>query len=119
MPDRRDALVLGPLPVGTGTIRRAKIAALATSPLAVSVAAINAFTGLGYPAVLSPAGGFFGFLRSLAAYWITMTAAAAFICAALLAVQGIAAQLLSYRRFQRVSSFLQMAAFFVILGAYF
>lgn len=118
MPDRRDALVLGPLPVRIGTICRAKIAALATS-LTVSVIAVNAFTGLGYPIVLSPAGGFLGFLRSLAAYWVTMFAAGAFICAALLAVQGIAAQILSYRLFLRASSFLQIAAFFVILGAYF
>ncbi len=118
MPDRRDVLVLGPLPVSTAVIARSKIAALLTS-LAVSVVAINAFTGLGYPGVLAPAGGFFGFLRSLAAYWITMGAAALFICAALLTVQGIAAQVLSYRVFQRVSSFLQLAAFFVILGAYF
>jgi predicted permease len=118
MPDRRDALVLGPLPVGAGTICRAKIAALATS-LAVSVTAINAFTGLAYPVVLSPAGGFLGFLRSLAAYWIVMAAAGAFISAALLAVQGIAAQVLSYRLFQRASSFLQIAAFFGILGVYF
>ena len=118
MPDRRDALVLGPLPVSTGVICRAKIAALLTS-LAVSVAAVNAFTGLAYPVVLSPSGGFFGLLRSLAAYWITMAAAGLFICGALLAVQGIAAQAFSYRRFQRASSFLQLAAFFVILGAYF
>ncbi len=118
MPDRRDALVLGPLPVGTGTICRAKIAALATS-LALSVTAVNAFTGLAYPAVLSPAGGFLGFLRSLAAYWIVMAAAGAFISAALLALQGIAAQVLTYRLFQRASSFLQIAAFFAILGVYF
>jgi pimeloyl-ACP methyl ester carboxylesterase len=37
----------------------------------------------------------------------------------LLAVQGIASQLLSYRLFLRVSSFLQLATFFVILGVYF
>jgi predicted permease len=118
MPDRRDALVLGPLPVDAWTICHAKIAALATS-LAVSVAAVNAFTGLAYPVVLSPAGGFLGFLRSLAAYWITMAAAGAFIAAALLAMQGIAAQVLGYRLFQRASSFLQIAAFFTILGVYF
>ncbi len=118
MPDRKDALVLGTLPVSAATICRAKIAALATS-LAVSVAALNAFTGLAYPAVLSPDGGLLGFLRSLAAYWITMAAAGAFLCSALLAVQGIAAQVLSYRLFQRASSALQIAAFFAILGAYF
>jgi hypothetical protein len=34
-------------------------------------------------------------------------------------VQAIAANLLSYRLFLKLSSFLQMAAFFVILGVYF
>jgi hypothetical protein len=118
MPDKRDALVLGPLPVKTGTVFRAKAAALAVT-LSAGVVAVNLFTGIAYPAVLAPHGGFLGFLRSLAAYWIVMAAAGTFICAALLALQGIAAQALPYRVFQRVSSFLQMAAFFVILGAYF
>ncbi len=117
LPDRRDALVLGVLPVSPWTICRAKLGALGTS-LAVYVVAVNAFTGIAYPVALST-GGIVGFLRALAAYWITMAAAGAFLCAALVALQGIALQTLSYRLFQRVSSFLQLAAFFVILGAYF
>lgn len=48
-----------------------------------------------------------------------MAAAGAFIGAALLALQEMAAQVLSYRLFQRASSFLQIAAFFAILGAYY
>jgi hypothetical protein len=48
-----------------------------------------------------------------------MAAAGLFVCCALLALQGFAAQIFSYRLFQRVSSFLQLAAFFVILGVYF
>src|SRR5262249_37241860 len=51
MPDRRDALVLGPLPVPIATICRAKLGALLVS-LAISVAAVNAFTGLAYPMAL-------------------------------------------------------------------
>ncbi|MEI9973729.1 MAG: hypothetical protein WDO73_17775 [Ignavibacteriota bacterium] len=41
------------------------------------------------------------------------------MCCALLAVQAIAALVLSYRLFLRLSSILQMAAFFALLGIYF
>jgi hypothetical protein len=115
-PDRRDSFVLGPLPVRTGIIFAAKIAALATA-LGISVAAINIFTGLFYPFLVTPPQG--SALRSFSAYWVTMTAAGLLVFCALLAVQGLAALLLRYRLFLRLSSFLQLAAFFLILGVYF
>jgi MacB-like periplasmic core domain len=118
LPDRRDSLVLGPLPVRIRTLCQAKAAALLTS-LGVSVFAVNAFTGLAYSTVAASQPGLSGVLRCLAAYWITMAAAGLFICCALLALQGVAAQIFSYRLFQRVSSFLQLALFFVILAVYF
>jgi predicted permease len=118
LPDRRDSLVLGPLPVRVRTLCQAKAAALLTS-LGVSVFAVNAFTGLAYGMVAASQPGLSGLLRCMAAYWITMAAAGLFICCALLALQGVAAQIFSYRLFQRVSSFLQMALFFVILAVYF
>lgn len=114
--DRRDRFVLGMLPVRTRTIFAAKIAAVSTA-LAVSVVAVNIFTGLSFPfMVIAPDS---GALRSLAAYWITMFAAGLFVFCALLAVHGLAAQLFSYRLFPRVSSFLQLAALFAVLGSYF
>ena len=64
-------------------------------------------------------GGALGVVRSLGAYWITMFAAGLFVFCALLAVHGLAAQLFSYRRFLRASAFLQLAAFFAVLGIYF
>ncbi len=118
LPDRRDSLVLGPLPLRIRTICKAKAAALLTA-LGVSIFAVNAFTGLGYPVAVAAHPGMLGFLRCLAAYWVTMASAGLFLCCALLAVQGIASQILSYRRFQRVSSFLQLLAFFTILAVYF
>ncbi len=110
-PDRRDSLVLGLLPVRIRTIFLAKVAAIGTA-LGVSVAAVNVFTGLCFPFLV-------GGLRSFAAHWITIVAAGLFIGCGLLALQGIAAQVLSYRAMLKVSSFLQLAAFFVILGVYF
>lgn len=119
LPDRRDVLVLGPLPVRLRTIFLAKVAAIAAG-LGISVGAMNAFTGLslGFTAI-PPGAGALGLPRTFFAYWLTMIAAGIFVFATLLAVQGIAAQLLSYPLFLRVSSLLQLAAFFAILTIFF
>ncbi len=117
--DRRDRFVLGMLPIHTRTIFAAKLAAMGTA-LAVGVIAVNTFTGLTFPFAASvPDSGPLGAVRSLAAYWITMFAAGLFMFCALLALQGLAAQLLPYRLFLRVSGFLQLGAFFAVLGIYF
>ena len=116
LPARQDALVLGPLPVHTRTIGLARIAAIA-SVLGMSAAALNVFTGISFPFVWIPPGG--NLLRSFAAYWLTMAAAAMFIFSALLAMQGLAALVLTHRLFLRVSSALQLACYFVILSVYF
>ena len=116
LPDRRDCLILGLLPVRLRTVFAAKIAALATG-LGVSMAAVNLFTGLFFPFALG--GSFATSLRALGAYWLAMAAAALFVCGALLALQGVLAQFLPYRLFLRVSSWVQLAAFFVILGVFF
>ena len=63
--------------------------------------------------------GFGGVLRSFGAYWFTMLAAGVFIYGAVLGVQGIASLLLSRRLFLRLSGYLQLAAFCVIMGVYF
>jgi hypothetical protein len=86
----------------------------------LGVVAVNISTGLSFPfMVIAHGGSALGALRSLAAYWITMFAAGLFVFCALLAIHGLAAQLFSYRLFLRVSSFLQLAAFFAVLGIYF
>jgi len=119
LPDRRDCLVLGPLPIRMRTIFLARLSAIGTA-LVVGVIAVNSFTGFTFALLLTPAdSGALSGLRSLAAYWITMIAAGLFSYSALLALQGIAAQLFSYRIFLRVSSLLQLVAFFTILGVYF
>jgi len=118
-PDRRDSLVLGLLPVRIRTIFLAKLAAIATA-LGVSIAAVNIFTGLTFPFVAgAPGGGLAGGLRAFGAHWITLAAAGLFVCCALLSLQGLAAHLLTYRLMLRISSVLQLGAFFAILGLYF
>jgi hypothetical protein len=108
-PDRRDVLVLAPLPICARTLFLAKVAAVATA-LSLTVVSLHAFAGITWPF-------HFGGLRSLPAYWITMLAAGAFIFCSVLTVQGLAG-LLPRRQFLRVSGFLQMAAFCLFVSVY-
>ena len=96
----------------TRTVFLAKVAAIATA-LGVAIVALNIFTGLTFPFFALPGNaGWVAALRSFAGYWLAMAASGLFVCCAMLALQGLAAQLLPYRLFLRVSSFLQLAAFF-------
>jgi hypothetical protein len=115
-PDRRDVLVLAPLPIRARTLFFAKLAA-AASALSLTVVALHCLAGLGWPFHFMPKGG--NAFRSLAAYWITMFAAGAFNFCCVLGVQGLAAQLLPRRHFLRLSAFLQMAAFCWFVSSYF
>jgi hypothetical protein len=118
-PDRRDVMVLAPLPVFPRTILMAKLAASATV-LGIAVIALNCAASLSLSLVFGvPAGGLVGMLRFFFAYWFTMFAAAAFLYGAVLTIQGITALILSRRMFLRVSAILQLAAFGVFLGVRF
>src|SRR5260221_11015082 len=117
-PDRRDVLVLAPLPVLARTLCLAKVAALATA-LSLTVAALHVFAGLTWPFAFAPAhSGVAGLIRSVACFWIAMLAAGAFIFCCVLGVQGLAA-LLPRRQFLRLSAFLQMAVFCLSVSVYF
>lgn len=56
--------------------------------------------------------------RSLAGYWISVSAAGTFIFCCVLGLQGLAAQILPRRYFLRVSSWLQLATFCVLVAGY-
>jgi hypothetical protein len=114
-PDRRDVLVLAPLPIRARTLFLAKVTA-AVSALSLTVVAMHCLAGLGWPFHFVPKGGHG--LRSLAAYWVTMFSAGAFNFGCVLGVEGLAAQVLARRYFLRLSAFLQMAAFSLFLSAY-
>ena len=117
-PDRRDVLVLGPLPVRTQTLFLAKLAAFGAS-LALPVLALNAFAGFLWPMLFSPAdSGFLGVIRALAAYWFTVLAAATFVFGFTLLIQGAASQLLPRQLFLRVSALLQVLTFCLFLTMY-
>jgi hypothetical protein len=115
--DRRDVLVLAPLPVRGRTLLAAKIAASAAA-LGLTVAALNILSAFAWPQVLAPPGtGVGGILRFVAAFWIAMFAAGTFLYGAVLAVHGAIAQL-PRRWYLRASSFLQMAAFTAFVGVF-
>ncbi|HEY6347082.1 MAG TPA: ABC transporter permease [Bryobacteraceae bacterium] len=119
LPERRDCIILGVLPIRRRTIFFARFAAVAAA-VGTAVLATNIFTGLCYPFLLLSPGATFGTAaRSFLAYWLAMAATGVVVCSTLLAVQGICSLLLSHRRFLRFSSWMQLAAFFVVLATYF
>jgi CubicO group peptidase (beta-lactamase class C family) len=68
--------------------------------------------------VVPGGGGLLAALRSFATYWFTMLAGGAFLFCCVLTVQGLA-QLLPRQLFLRLSSFLQIAFFILLLAVYF
>ena len=117
--DRRDVLVLSPLPVRPRTIFLAKAAALGAA-LGLTTAALNTLPGLTWGLLVFPVdgSGFLGMIRGLAAYWFSVLLGAAFVFCSVLAVQGLAGQL-PRRWYLRLSAVLQIAVFCTILGTYF
>lgn len=110
-PDKRDVMVLAPLPVHPRTILFAKIAASGTV-LGIAVIALNCASSMGQSVVFgAPAGGLIGMTRFFVAYWFSMIAAASFLYGAVLTIQGLTALALPRRMFLRVSAILQLAAF--------
>jgi hypothetical protein len=118
-PDRRDMLVLGPLPVRSSTLFLSKLAALFAAP-SLGIIAFNFFAGAGWPMVFAVGlGSEISLLRTLPAYWLTIFAAGAFFVLTVLAIQGLAANLLPRQLFLHLSSFLQAALLCLLLTAYF
>jgi len=118
-PDRRDVMVLSPLPVAPHTILLAKMAASAAVS-GLAILALNVASGVILPLLLGvQPGPAWGFIQSLAAYWFTVVAASAFLYCSVLTIQGFTSLVLPRRIFLRLSAFLQLAAFGLFLGVYF
>jgi hypothetical protein len=118
-PDRRDIMVLSPLPVSARTILFAKLGA-SGGILGLEILALNILSGFAWPFVLGINAGLFqGFLRTCAAWWFTLIAASLFLYSSALAIQGFGALLLPRRLFMRFSALMQMSAFAAILSVYF
>lgn len=117
-PDRRDVMVLAPLPVRGQTMFLAKVAATGTA-LGLVVVLLDCGAGLTWSLIFAPNFGFMSLVRAFGAYWFTMFAAGAFIYCAMLAIQGLAAHALPRRIFLRLSGLMQTAAFCLFVCVYF
>ncbi len=113
-PDQRDVMVLGSLPVRTGTILAAKMAS-ASAVLGLAVVCLNWATNFTWSALF---GGPHS-MRLCFACWLAVVAVTVFLFATLLAVEGLGSLLLPRRIFLRLSALGQLMAFVVFPCAYF
>lgn len=95
-PDRRDAMVLGPLPVKPRTILMAKIAA-SGALLGLAIVCLNFASSVAWSLVFAAPDGLIAFLRFLTAYWFTIVAASTFLYCSVLTLLGLTAYLLPRR----------------------
>jgi hypothetical protein len=102
-PDRRDYLILTPLPLSAFTLFTARMSALAMV-LALFLADVSFFGVLLWPAIDNTDG---SALRVMAAHTIAVTAAGLFGALAAAALQGVMIALLPSRLFRRVSAWVQ------------
>src|SRR5690349_15978335 len=109
-PDLRDLMVLGVLPVKAHIMFVAKIAATGAA-LVLTVVMLNVLNGMALPLALAPqAGNLLQLLLSPAlyrvfvAFWLTVTAAGAFIFFSVLALQGCIAQILPRRWYLKAAA---------------
>lgn len=118
-PDRRDLMVISPLPVRGHTILLAKLAATGAI-LGLAIVTLNGPASFAWALALGyPESGYPGVLRCFFAYWFTMAAACIFLYASVLSVQGVMALLLPRSLFLRLSGLLQLAAFALFISVYF
>jgi hypothetical protein len=118
-PDRRDVMILTPLPVAPRVILFAKVAASAAL-LGLAILTLNFATGVAWPLFLGAQHGtIWGFIQSFAAYWFVMGASSMFLFGSVLTVQGFLALLFPRRIFLGLSAILQIMAFGFVLGSYF
>jgi len=118
-PDRRDIMVLAPLPIRPGMILGTKLAASA-SLLGIALLALNTAPGLLGPFLLGQLHpSIFGVFQVLAAYWFAMIGAILFLYCSVLTIQGLAALILPCRAFLLLSGALQLIAFGGFISVYF
>ena len=117
-PERRDFLIIAPLPVSMSRVFAAKLAALGRFLLLIIVA-VNAASTLLLPVFslyVRQAHGA-GVLRLMLAHVVGVGAAAAFSFFAIAAIQGLLINLLSPRIFRTVSAWIQTLGMCAMIGS--
>jgi hypothetical protein len=106
--ERRDAMVIGPLPLRASTVIGAKVAALAMLLYGAALA-INILTAVPFGAVVANHFGVAGFLRDGAALLATSIGAATFVFTSLVVTRALVTLLGTPRMAARLGSLLQFA----------
>ena len=114
-PDKRDAMILTPLPVPPHTILQAKLASSCTV-LGMALVSLNILSVTAWSFML---GILTGNWLLFPAIWIALLAISIFVYSSVLTLQGAMALFLPRRWFLQLSSLLQMAAFGYFLVSFF
>ena len=107
LPDRRDTLILGAMPVEPWVVVTAKLAALGAY-IAIIAAATHLVGTLFWGSLLGNMAPFAFLLRSFAAHFVASAAITATTALAIAAAQGLTLVILGPRLFQRASTILQV-----------
>jgi hypothetical protein len=114
--DRRDALILGALPVRPAVVVRAKLGALALYVLLIAVA-MHALASLAFGTLLASRQPFEFLARSITAHFVVSCAAGAFVVLSVAGIQGLALTLTGPRVFSRIAPVLQVGLVgLIVLG---
>jgi hypothetical protein len=117
-PDRRDAMTLSALPIRERTIFGAKVCSV-LAVFAVITAALNIVPAVILPALLATGAKTAGLVRYFLAHVAAIAGASVFVFATILAVQGVLINLLSYRLYKWISTWVQMGTLFAVLCMFF
>lgn len=112
--DRRDAMVLGPLPVAARDLMLAKLRALATLLLGSSLA-INLLTSIPFALITADRTGVTTLVRHFVAHLAATMSAATFVFAALVALKGVAAMAAGERFAARIGALMQFVCVAAVL----
>jgi hypothetical protein len=113
-PNQQDAMTLGSLPLRPSLLLQARIFAVLIY-LAAVVLSTNAFTAFVLPVCGSLRGGFSEIVWSFLGWCVAVSAAAAAVFFAQIAVQGLLLAVLPYAAYRRLSAFLQLG---IVLAAF-
>jgi hypothetical protein len=106
-PDRRDARILGSLPIRSRTLIAARLGALGALA-GIFILGMNAVPTLVYGPILSGFGGALTPIHGVAAHFVATTAAGAFVFFGLIALQGLLLNVTGRRLAERLSIVLQI-----------
>jgi hypothetical protein len=117
-PDRKDYLILTPLPIGGNSVFAAKMAALIVF-LGLFVVDTNLFCTMLAPMIAGPAGSHAVAWKLVAGHVIAVVSGGVFVALSFAGVQGVLINVLTARAFRRISPWVQMASMGLLISVFF